>query len=108
MWPDGILPAEKYLYAIPDEMSTERQFETPPGEWKPLEEADERIHKLMQWVYNYHVTYMDDCWVTCYEETVFEVKSTKWGKPSSPWEVALSVFDFWDSVNTTVLFRLAG
>ena len=105
LWNDGILPPDRYIYAMTTEKITERQVDGKPSEWNFLEEADERFQKLMQWVYNYHVLFSDDCWVICYEQRVFQVNTTTWGQ--HPWEVALDVFDYWASTNTTVVFRLA-
>ena len=108
LWPDGILPANRYIYATISEMDTECQSNQGSIEWKPLDEAEERIQKLMQWVYNYHVIFMDDCRVACYEEIVYQVNSATWAENPSHWEIALDVFDMWDSVCKTVSFRLAG
>jgi hypothetical protein len=76
-------------------------------EWHPLDEAEDRIQKLLSWVFNYHVLKTDDNRVCCHDQVVFEIQGTKWDMIPEEWNVSIHVKDAWHSYSDIVVcFRL--
>ena len=100
---------DRYLFTtFPEKTIADCQVNDPSTVWHRLDEADDRIENLMRWIYNHHVMNADDSRVCCYEQTVFEVKNTEWtDSTATKWMVGLEVFDFWNSTDMVVFFRLA-
>ena len=106
-WKDGTLPVDRYMFTtFAEKTIADCLVDDPSTVWCQLEEADDRIENLMRWVYSYHVLNTDDSRVCCFEQTVFEVKNTEW-PTGTEWMVGLEIFDYWNSTDLVVFFRLA-
>ena len=108
-WADGILPEHLYMFAcIPESTAVEVNLADPSIEWNPVEDADDSIKALMRWLYDYHVLFLGDKTVCCYEQNVFFVSSACFEAcPGHTWGAQLDVFDVWKQQKAVFLFCLS-
>ena len=93
---------------IPESTAVEVNLADPSIEWNPVEDADDSIKALMRWLYDYHVLFLGDKTVCCYEQNVFFVSSACFEAcPGHTWGAQLDVFDVWKQQKAVFLFCLS-